>query len=143
MATTRTRATAPKVSNWTDDQSVGSGSFVTVWETLAVTGRPVVFIKAVFKLNTDKMYMKVSVVHEDETSETKLDVDLQKISGDMKLHKMTGISFPIIRYESPNLWLYQPSDPLLVGSGDKVLIQFKSKSGNKSVVAGMSEWGES
>jgi hypothetical protein len=140
MATTRTRATAPQVDNWTDNQTIGNSDFVTAWGTPEGTATPSVFTKAVFQLNTDKMYMKVVVKDEDGTEHTKLDVDLETITS-MKLTKSTGISFPIIQFESPNLWLYEPSDPLLVGSGDRVLIQFKSKSGSKKAVRGMSEWG--
>ena len=141
MATTRTRATAPEVSNWAADQTIGNDDFVTVWQTPPATSSPIAFIKAVFQLNTDKMYMKVYVQEEDDTISTKLDVDLETISGEFKLHKETGITFPIMQYQSPGLWCYQPADSLLIGSGDRVVIQFKSKSGAKKVALGMSEWG--
>jgi hypothetical protein len=141
MATTRTISNAPEVTNWTAGQVIGSSAFTQASPDICLM-KPSEFCRAVFQLNSDKVYMHVLILDEDGVTEkTQLYVDLEEVSKNFKLHKANNISFPIMQYESPGLWIYEPYATILVPSGDQFQIRFKAKQGNITVVRGMSEWG--
>lgn len=136
MASTRTKANAPGVTNWSVNQNISDSEWTEVWSSPDDTTNPAVFIQAVFQLNTTKMAMRVLL-----NDVPKLDVDLDEMTKDFKLKKELGINFPIMQYES-NLWVYTPTDPLTIPSGERLVIALKSDSKTKKLVRGMSEWGE-
>lgn len=131
----------PTVADWTEDQSLNTETYTTVWESPAVV-LPASFYSALFKVNSSQIKVKIVA-----NGHTICDHSLDDLISVYKLgqgHAAAVSDFILVEYQ-PSLWRFNPRMIIRIEKGDSISFQMKALTDGgqtKKLVNGVSYWGK-